>query len=180
MLEYLSLCGRASEKYCFIDGKTVKVHVPVDIAIGKLMIVGAYPSAIFETIKKIKDIPVGDHSHPFSNEKYFDGSRIRTVESGRELDEYYLSKLGISRNDCWITNLVKVFLFKPGHINKYNEIRPDCTTIATRNQYRIFAIRSLEYFTKEVELAKPKIILTLGSEVTAAIHQCSEKNLCKD
>jgi len=55
------------------------------------MIVGAYPSAKFFTVKKsdgsvITDVPLYDNDSPFSNESYFDGSRVRTIPSGKELN----------------------------------------------------------------------------------------------
>jgi len=51
------------------------------VATGGLMIVGAYPTAQFNSIedsqgKIILDVPVANHLFPFSNDKYFDGSRV--------------------------------------------------------------------------------------------------------
>ncbi len=59
------------------------------------MIVGAYPSAKFFTINNIPDTPVADNDSPFSNESYFDGSRVRTIPSGKELNEVILSQISI-------------------------------------------------------------------------------------
>ena len=64
------------QNYNYLYGNPVKVHVPVDVATNGLMIVGAYPTAQFNTINGINDVPVADHLFPFSNDKYFDGSRV--------------------------------------------------------------------------------------------------------
>ena len=69
------------QNYNYLYGNPVKVHVPVDVATGGLMIVGAYPTTQFNSIedsqgKIILDVPVADHLFPFSNDKYFDGSRV--------------------------------------------------------------------------------------------------------
>lgn len=164
------------ENYTYLYGNPVKVHVPVDVAMGGLMIVGAYPTAQFNTINGINDVPVADHLYPFSNDTYFDGSRIRQVKSGQELDDYFLKRLNYPRSKCWITDLVKVFLFKEGHIEKYNKlgywgIAPN------RNDFMKLASseRNLQYLYDEIELAQPKAILLLGEEVTAAVFNASRK-----
>ena len=120
--------------------------------------------------KIILDVPVADHLFPFSNDTYFDGSRVRQVKSGEELEEFFLKKLEYPRNRCWITDLVKVFLFKEGHISKYNQLnyvevsenRSDFVKLASLDS-------NLKYFEEEVELAKPKAILLLGEEVTSVV-----------
>lgn len=89
--------------YSYLYGNPVKVHVPVDVAVGGLMIVGAYPTAQFNTIDGINDVPVTDHLYPFSNDTYFDGSRVRQVRSGEELENFILKKLDYPRSQCWIT-----------------------------------------------------------------------------
>ncbi|HNW88508.1 MAG TPA: uracil-DNA glycosylase family protein [Bacteroidales bacterium] len=171
--QYKSAIG-LDEKYTYLYGNPVKVHVPLDTAVGGIMIIGAYPTAHFNTINGVADVPVSDHLYPFSNESYFDGSRIRPVESGRELKDEYLDKLGISRNHCWITDLVKVFLFKEGHIKKYETLGYKGHS-ATRKRFSDFAKKSRPLLLEEIQLADPKIILTLGSEVAAAVFQVSEK-----
>lgn len=160
------------ENYNYLYGNPVKVHVPVDVATGGLMIVGAYPTAQFNTINGINDVPVADHLYPFSNDTYFDGSRVRQVKSGEELEEFFLKKLEYSRSKCWITDLVKVFLFKEGHILKYNELNFHGIR-ANRTDFVKLANLSLSNFYDEVELAKPKAILLLGEEVTSVVMNVS-------
>lgn len=161
--------------YTYLYGNPVKVHIPVDVATHGLMIVGAYPTAQFNTIKDITDVPVADHLYPFSNDTYFDGSRVRQVKSGEELEEFFLKKLDYPRSKCWITDLVKLFLFKEGHIKKYNALnyhgfkanRKDFVKLASNEM-------NLNYFYDEVELAQPKAILLLGEEVTSVVMKVSQ------
>lgn len=162
------------ENYNYLYGNPVKVHVPVDVATGGLMIVGAYPTAQFNTINSINDVPVADHLYPFSNDTYFDGSRVRKVKSGEELEEFFLKKLEYPRCNCWITDLVKVFLFKEGHVAKYNQLGfPGF--LANRNNFSELASskKNLQYLYDEIELAQPKVILLLGEEVTSVVMNVS-------
>lgn len=73
------------ENYSYLYGNPIEVHVPIETARNGFMIVGAYPTAHFQTIGPVRDVPVADHLYPFSCEKYFDGTRVRTVNSGAEL-----------------------------------------------------------------------------------------------
>lgn len=162
------------ENYNYLYGNPVKVHVPVDVATGGLMIVGAYPTAQFNTIGSITDVPVADHLFPFSNDTYFDGSRIRQVKSGEELEEFFLKKLNYPRSKCWITDLVKVFLFKEGHVSKYRQLGfPGF--LSNRNNFTKLASceKNLQYLYDEIELALPKVILLLGEEVTSVVMNVS-------
>lgn len=169
--DYKSQLG-LPENYTYLYGNPVKVHVPVDVSVGGLMIVGAYPTAQFNTINGLLDVPVADHLYPFSNDTYFDGSRIRQVKSGEELEEFFLKKLGYPRSKCWITDLVKVFLFKEGHIAKYEQLGYKDAHV-NRDQFTSLACRSLDWLNEEIELAQPKAILLLGEEVTSVVMNVS-------
>ena len=57
-----------ADNYTYLYGNPVKVHVPVDTATNGLMIIGAYPTAHFQTIKSIPDVPVEDHLYPLGAE----------------------------------------------------------------------------------------------------------------
>jgi uracil-DNA glycosylase len=139
------------------------------------MIVGAYPTAHFHSIDGINDVPVEDHLYPFSNECYYDGCQVRRVRSGEELEEFYLKKLGYPREKCWITDLVKVFLFKEGHIEKYRQLKDKhqdfSTFCANRKSFVKLAgsEANLDYLYREISLAQPKAILLLGEEVTSVV-----------
>jgi uracil-DNA glycosylase len=160
------------QHYNYLYGNPVKVHVPIDTTCNSLMIIGAYPTAHFNVIGSQTDVPVADHLYPFSNEKYFDGASVREVKSGAEIETYILNELGIKRTDCWITDLVKVFLFKEGHIKKYEAI--DCKGhVETRSKFMEYAKVSKQYIDEEIAIAQPKVILGLGTEVNQVMLNLS-------
>lgn len=161
------------ENYSYLDGNSINVLVPIETAKNEIMIVGAYPSAKFYTINGINDTPMADNDSPFSNESYFDGSRVRTIPSGKELNEVILEKIGVKRESCWITDLVKVFLFKQGHIDRYNKLGKSDQT-ENRSKFSEYAEKSINRIEKEIELANPIVIILLGTEVTKTIFKLSE------
>ncbi len=159
------------QRRTYLHGTPLKVQVPVDTATGGLFIVGAYPTAQFNTIGSIRDVPVGDHLYPFSNESYFDGSSVREVRSGAELEELFLRPLGIERSRCWITDLVKVFLFKDGHAAKYHRMGVPERFKADRGLFLHYAslASNLDFLSEELRLAEPKVVVLLGSEVAGVL-----------
>jgi uracil-DNA glycosylase family 4 len=160
--------------YNYLYGNPINVLVPIETTINKFMIVGAYPSAKFFTVNGLQDTPLTDNDSPFSNESYFDGSRVRTISSGNELNEVILKKIGILREECWITDLVKVFLFKQGHINRYQKLKKNDLT-ENRTQFDNFAQKSIKWLNEEIEISNPSLIILLGVEVTKNIFNISEK-----
>ena len=170
--EYKSSVGLPLE-YGYLFGNPVNVLVPVETAINGIMIVGAYPSAKFYTINGITDVPLYDNDAPFSSESYFDGSRVRSIPSGKELEDNYLAPLQIGRNQCWITDLVKVFLFKDGHVDRYRRLGQAAVT-ETRSQFRTLAERSLKWLVEEIDIASPKVVISLGLEVTSVLFGITE------
>lgn len=112
--------------YNYYNGNPIHPIVPLDTCKNNVFIIGAYPTARFASIGSERDVPVGDISGPLSTKKYFDGSRERAVSSGVELEEAYLTPLGINHEQCWITNIVRIFLFKDGHISKYRRLGCSC------------------------------------------------------
>jgi hypothetical protein len=116
--DYASSVGLSADAR-YYGGSRLRPVVPLDTAIGGYFIIGAYPSAQFESVDGENDVPVGDNLGPFEPQRYFDGSRVRTQASADELAEFYLGPLGVRRSECWVTDLVKVFLFKEGHREKY-------------------------------------------------------------
>ena len=144
---YKASLGLPSD-YRYLYGNPVQVLVPVETAVGGVMIVGAYPSAKFYTVEGVSDVPLLDNDSPFSGEVYFDGSRVRSIPSGIELDENYLAPLGIQRQHCWITDLVKVFLFKDGHIARYRKLGEHRFT-ETRMRFGEFAHKSLPWIAEK-------------------------------
>ena len=134
------------DNYNFLHGNPINVQVPIETTQNGLMVVGAYPSAKFYTIGKFTNVPLVDHNAPFSNESYFDGSSVRNIPSGEELEKNYLVPLGISRDYCWITDLVKVFLFKKGHIDQYIKLGESNIT-ENRSKFKEYAEKSCLLYT---------------------------------
>lgn len=159
--------------FTFLYGNPINVQVPIETTIGKFMIVGAYPSAKFYTVNGISDVPISDNDSPFSNESYFDGSRVRTIPSGKELNDVILSQIGILREECWITDLVKVFLFKQGHVDRYQKLGKT-DILQNRSDYFDFAEKSIPWLAREVKLSMPKVIILLGVEVTSVLFKTNE------
>lgn len=161
---YKQTIGYPSE-YFYLKGTPINVLVPIETTLNNIMIVGAYPSAKFYTINGVPDTPMADNDSPFSNESYFDGSRVRTIPSGKELNDLILNKIGVNRSDCWVTDLVKVFLFKEGHIKRYKKLgKTDLSE--NRTKFIEYAIKSMQWLDKEIKICNPKVIILLGVEVT--------------
>jgi len=166
------------EHYHYLHGTPINALVPIETVQNKVMVVGAYPSAKFFTVptengSAVIDTPVADNDAPFSNESYFDGSRVRTIPSGKELNEVILHKIGVDRSECWITDLVKVFLFKEGHVKRYEKL--DKTDIeANRSRFYEYAQKSLPWLRQEIEICDPYVIILLGTEVTSVIFEVPE------
>jgi len=154
----------------YISGAPLRPLPPLDTHVGGLMVLGAYPSARFGTIDGIRDVPVGDNLGPFESERYFDGDRVRTQASADELDSLILGRLGIPRTRCWVTDLVKVFLFKSGHRDKYTALGASVPDGHRRELFEELALRSMPWLAREVRLSKPALLMTLGSEVAGLVR----------
>lgn len=164
------------QPYQYLYGNPIHPVVPLDVAQDSVLILGAYPSARFAAVSGERDVPVGDNCGPFSTERYFDGRRVRTVNSGQELEEEYLQPLGLRRHPCWITDLVRVFLFKQGHIDKYRRLGCQWPPRETRSQFETYAKRGLAWLGEELEIAKPRVVITLGTEVAGVLHGVKGRN----
>lgn len=170
--------------YTYPDGNPIRPLPPIQTKTNGLMIVGAYPSARFESRKAIDGtnqyrlIPVGDNLQPFGNEEYFDGVKVRKLVSGIALRENLLDGLGLDFTDCWITNLVKVFLYKEEHVDSYKAVDPYFKIQMLRNDFINYGEKSLNWLNEEVQLCNPKAIVTLGHEVAQVIS--GKKNVEAD
>ena len=122
--------------------------------------------------RDIPDVPLYDATAPFSIEPYYDGNRVRSSYIGQELSEVILETLEIPREKCWLTTLVKVFLFDEDHVKKYKRLGKEIT--ANRSQYNEYANKSLQWLRDEIEIANPKAIILLGPEVISNILLISE------
>jgi uracil-DNA glycosylase len=154
----------------YIYGTPLRPVVPLDTGTGGLFIIGAYPSARFEIIDGVSDVPVADNAGPFEYERWFDGSRVRRQPSAKELEELFLGPLSIERQDCWITDLVKVFLFKKGHIDRYNKLNASAPEGYIRERFAELGEKSLTWLEKELLVAKPNFVITLGAEVAGILR----------
>jgi uracil-DNA glycosylase len=162
--------------YKYIYGNPVQPIVPIDTAQDGVCIIGAYPTARFATIGMERDVPLEDIGGPFSNERYFDGSRVRTIASGTELENEYLTPLGLQHDKCWITNLVRVFLFKNEHLEKYRRLLCVWPERETRDQFESFAQEGLHWLQDELALARPRLVITLGAEVAGILQNVNGQN----
>jgi len=154
---YLSSLG-ITEPPVFVGDVRVSVIPPKQMTLHGVLILGAYPTAKFNRFDGHK-VPVENITEPFDPE----------TASGKELDDYYLNHLGISRPQCWITNLLKVFLFKPEHI------RPADATIRhlARDEFNRLASSpaNLEWLATELRIAAPRLVITLGREVAGIVRR---------
>lgn len=161
--------------YTFPDGNPIRPLPPIQTVMGGLMIVGAYPSARFESRPSRRKpgqyrlVPVANNLQPFGYEQYFDGVRVRTLESADGLNKYLLNSLSLSIDKCWVTDLVKVFLYKPEHAESIADVHPEFQVPVNRNQFKELAEKSLRWLQDEVQLCKPNLIVTLGEEVAQVI-----------
>jgi len=137
------------------------------------MIIGPQPAAKVFFVDAIPDVPLYDATAPFSVEPYYDGSRVRSSYTGQELQEIIMDSLEIKREECWLTTLVKVFLFDDDHVKKYRRLGKDIQEI--RSEYMEYANKSLPWIRQEIEIANPRVILLLGPQVISSILLISEE-----
>lgn len=83
--EYTGSIG-LPEQHTYPDGSPIRPLPPIQTAVKGIMIVGAYPSARFESRPSRERpsrrlIPVADNLQPFGYEQYFDGIRVSTLTS---------------------------------------------------------------------------------------------------
>lgn len=159
-----------SPKARYFNGAPLRPVVPLDHNPGGLFILGAYPSAKFMAKDGLTDVPGGDNRGPFEEERWFDGRRVRLQDSAQELRRFLLDPMGVDREDCWITDLVKVFLFKPGHVARYEKLGAAVPKGYTRDRFFELAEASLPWLSRELEAARPRLVVTLGAEVAGVLH----------
>jgi uracil-DNA glycosylase len=165
---------RYPEHYSFYYGNPINPLVPVETAVNGAMVVGPYPSARFYNVNGVADVPLYNNDGPFPTENYFDGLRRTEIKTGSELNNYILRRIGLKMNGCWVTNLVKVFLFKKGHIDRLHQLgKKDVEE--NKSKYADYAKRSITWLEKEIEIAQPYVVILLGADVAAPILGISEE-----
>ncbi len=137
------------------------------------MIIGPQPAAKMFFVNDIPDVPLYDATAPFSIEPYYDGNRVRSSYTGQELSEVILEILEIPRERCWLTSLLKVFLFDDDHVKKYHRLGKEIKE--NRSMYSEYALKSMPWIRQEIEIANPNAIILLGPEVISSILLISEK-----
>jgi len=157
----------------YLHGNPVRPVVPIETAIGKIMIIGPQPAPRVYFENDIPDVPLYDGLAPFSIEPYFDGSRVRSSFTGQELSEVILETLEVQREHCWLTSLVKVHLFDDDHVKKYHRLGKDIKE--NRSRYMEYANKSLPWIRQEIEIANPFAIILLGEQVISSLLLCSEQ-----
>lgn len=156
--------------YRYIYGNPVQPVAPVETTRCGVCIIGASPLARLAAVGSEPDIPAADQGLPFSAEPYFDGRRVRSVTEGGELAGAYLDPLGLRRDRCWLTYLVKIFLFRDEHLARYRRLGCAWPERETRSQFEILARQSLGWLEEELALARPRLVITLGAEVAAVLQ----------
>ena len=156
----------------YLYGNPVSTVIPMETAIGKIMVIGPQPAARLYFVDAIPDVPLYDATAPFSIEPYFDGSRVRSSFTGQELSEVILETLEIPRQECWLTSLVKVHLFDDDHVKKYRRLGKDIKE--NRSRYMDYANKGLQWIRDEIEIANPYAIILLGAEVTSSLLLISQ------
>jgi len=165
--EYAPSIG-LTNKASYISGAPLRPVVPLDTG-SEVFIIGAYPSARFGVMGGERDVPMADNLGPFEPERYYDGERVRVQDSAAELEENYLKPLGVDRKKCWITDLVKVFLFKDGHRRKYAALGGQPPAGYVREAFEALGEKSIPWIERELKLSKPTLVITLGAEVAGII-----------
>lgn len=157
----------------YLYGNPVGAVVPIETAIGKIMIIGPTPAPRVYFQNAIPDVPLYDGLAPFSIEPYFDGSRTRSSFTGQELSEVILETLEIERSDCWLTSLVKVHLFDDDNVKKYHRLGKEIKE--NRSKFMHYANKSLQWIRDEIEIANPYAIILLGEQVISSLLLCTEE-----
>jgi uracil-DNA glycosylase len=173
--EYAESVGLSPDANYF-NGTPLRPVVPLDHGTEAVFFLGAYPSSRFVAFKNLTDVPAGDNLGPFESERWFDGSRVRSQLSARELEDYFLNPMELTRESCWITDLVKVFLFKDGHSARYTELGFVAPPGYERARFHELGIKSLPWIRKELELARPRLVITLGAEVAGVVRGVNPGN----
>lgn len=168
--QYKESIGYPQER-AFLYGNPVEVAIPVDLTTGKAMVIGFHPLAKTYEVEDQKDVPLYSTNFPFSTEKYFDGKQVITVP-GREEMAVVLEKLGIKLEDCWLTTLIKIFLFSSKDVAKYNKLG-NFKVAPDEFNFKEYGAKSMSWIQQEINLANPQLIILLGLETISLFYDLS-------
>lgn len=158
------------DTYKYLYGNPIRPVVPIDTATGAVMIIGRHPETMYAHIDDERDVPVADVPRPFPNELYFDGQRPRSHTSGAQLEEALLLPLDLQRRQCWLTHLVHVYLITRDQIEAYRRLGTIWPEHETRSRFEHLAHQSLQWLARELAVAKPRLILTLGADLAGVLQ----------
>jgi len=157
-------------RYQYLYGNPVQPHVPLHSKPRPVCLVFPSPPARLGAIKNEADVPLADLPDPFARKSYFDGRRLRSNGSRIDLDNLYLKPLGLRPEQCWLTHLVRVFLFRDEHLAQYRRLDCAWPEWETCSRFETLARQSLAWLTEELALIQPRLVITLGAQ-TAAVLQ---------
>lgn len=168
--QYKKSIGYPAER-SFLMGNPVEVVVPMETAADGVMVVGFHPPAKTYEVKDQKDVPLYSTSFPYTDEYYFDGREVRKVGGSEYLDQV-LEKLEIERSNCWITTLIKLYLFSSKDVIKYNKLG-NFKVAPDEFNFKEWGEKSLPWLEAEVLLANPKLVLLSGLETISLFFDVS-------
>jgi uracil-DNA glycosylase len=157
--------------YAYLYGNPVQPLVPVETACRGVCIISAYPPARLATLKGKYEAPVADYNAPFPSGLYFDGKQVQAIGDADELAVGYLAPLGLHREQCWLTYLVKIFLFRDEHLAHYRRLGCAWPEWETHSRFETLARQSLDWLEEELALARPRLVITLGAEVAGVLQR---------
>ncbi len=158
--EYKNDIGYPKENI-FIQGTPIHPVVPVQTVQNKVLVVGDSPTAKIATIEEVPNVPVSNSDGPLIDEVYYKGNQLYENLMAKDLQECLLNEIGVSYEDCWLTNLVKVYLFTALDVKKYKKLGK--TILPTRKDFSSYAQMSMKWLDEEIEICHPKLIITLGA-----------------
>lgn len=159
------------EERTFLYGNPVEVAVPHEVVPNKAMVIGFHPLAKMFDVEDQKDVPLYSAGFPFGDEQYFDGKHVVNIPGRKDL-EVVLGKLGIGMEDCWLTSLIKIYLFSSKDVAKYNslgnfKVAPD------EFNFKEYGKKSISWIQQEVNLASPELIILVGLETISLFYDVS-------
>lgn len=168
--QYKESIGFPQER-TFFFGNPVEVAVPHEVATDKVMVIGFHPLAKVFDLEDQKDVPLYSANFPFGNEQYFDGKHVVDVPGRKDL-EVVLNRLGIQLEDCWLTSLIKIYLFSSKDVIKYNKlgsykVAPD------EFNFKEYGAKSMSWIQQEVNLANPELVILVGLETISLFYDLS-------
>lgn len=159
------------EERAFLFGNPVEVAVPHEVTRDKVMIVGFHPGAKTYEVEDQKEVPLYSANFPFSAEEYFNGKQVETT-SGREHLVEVLQKLGIRLEDCWLTSLIKIYLFSSKDVAKYNKLG-NFKVAPDEFNFREYGAKSIPWLQQEVNIANPQLLILIGLETISLFYDLS-------